>query len=67
MADDVDTTTDRDEREAPMRLAASRRYEGLPANGKCHWCHEPVATGLRFCDADCQGDHARRARFTGRW
>lgn len=35
------------------------------ANGLCHWCDEPVATGLRYCDADCRDDHARAQRAKG--
>lgn len=65
MADEADITADREEREAPMRLAASRRNPGPAANGLCHWCDEPVASGLRFCDADCRDDHARAQRAKG--
>lgn len=48
-----------------MRLAASRRNPGPAANGLCHWCDEPVASGLRFCDADCRDDYARAQRAKG--
>lgn len=65
MADDADTTADRDEAEAPLRLARSWRDPGPAATGKCHWCHEPVAGSLRYCDADCQADHGRALRHKG--
>ena len=62
MADDADITSERDEHEAPLRLSASRRFEGQPANGKCHWCRTPVRPFLRYCDVDCRDDHERKMR-----
>lgn len=66
MADIADITADRDEHEAPMRAAASRRPEGPKPTGRCHWCEEPVASAARFCDSDCRDDYqrfeARKAR-----
>lgn len=62
MADDVDITAERDEREAHLRLSASRRFEGPPANGECHWCHAPIRPMLRYCDIDCRDDHERKMR-----
>ena len=62
MADDADITADRDELEAPMRLAASRRHEGRKATGKCHWCGAPVLSSLRFCDTECAEDQDRADR-----
>lgn len=59
MSDDVDITTERDEREYHMRLAASRRDEGRPVDGSCHWCATPVPPPSRFCDRECQIDHGR--------
>lgn len=66
MADEVDMTAERDEREAPMRLAASRKPVGPAANGSCHWCNEPVSPTLRYCDSDCRNDHERAHRGAGR-
>ena len=65
MADEADITAERDEREAPVRLAASRKHQGLPPIGYCHWCDEPVADTLRFCDSDCKADHERAQRGRG--
>lgn len=65
MADEADMTADRDELEAPMRIAASRKPVGPPATGVCHWCEEPVGPSLRYCDADCRDDHARYLRRKG--
>ena len=62
MADEVDMTTDRDELEAPARLAASRRPEFPPANGQCFSCSAPTPPGLRYCDAECGIDHLRVIR-----
>lgn len=65
MADEADMTAERDELEAPMRLAASRKPVGLPATGRCHWCEESVTASLRFCDDDCKTDHERYVRGRG--
>lgn len=65
MADEVDMTAERDEREAPMRIAASRKPVGPAANGSCHWCEEPVGPTLRYCDSDCRNDHERTQRAKG--
>lgn len=40
-----------------MELAEAlrqRRPVGPPAIGACHYCSEPLAPGLRWCDADCE-------------
>ena len=65
MADEADLTAERDEREAPARLAASRRDEGPAPNGSCHWCGDSVGPGLRYCDTDCRDDHHREMRGKG--
>lgn len=62
MADEADMTADRDELEAPARLAASLKPWFPPANGQCFSCAEPVAPGLRYCDNDCAVDHLRVLR-----
>lgn len=66
MADEADMAAARDELEAPMRLAASRKPAGPEANGSCHWCKEPVGPSLRYCDTDCRDDHERAKRGAGR-
>lgn len=66
MADEADLTTERDEREAPARLAASRKPCLPPANGRCFSCGELIEPGLRYCDRDCQADHERVLRARGR-
>lgn len=40
-------------------IANSRKPEGPPANGTCHFCLEPVGVGMRFCDIDCATDFER--------
>ena len=67
MADEADMTADRDELEAPMRLAASRKPVGPPPTGKCHWCDEPVGVGMRYCDSECRDDHERMLRVNRRY
>lgn len=62
MADEADMTADRDELEAPARLAASRKPELPPANGQCFSCGEPTPPGVRYCDAYCGADHLRAMR-----
>lgn len=62
MADEADMTADRDEAEAPARLAASWKHELPPANGSCFSCGEPTPPGLRYCNAECGIDHVRAMR-----
>jgi hypothetical protein len=35
---------------------ATLRGRGPVARGACLWCEEPLAPGLRWCDADCRSD-----------
>ena len=60
MADEVDKTADRDELEAPARIAASRKPSGPLANGSCHWCGERIPEPMRWCDADCRNEWQER-------
>lgn len=30
------------------------RPAGPVANGRCHYCDEPVPDGMRWCDIDCR-------------
>jgi len=63
MADDVDLTSERIERERDMLMKASRKPDGPRANGFCHFCSEPVAAALRFCSVECRDDSEREARL----
>lgn len=67
MADEVDMTAERDELEAPMRLAASRKPTPPAPNGHCMSCDAPVPVGHRYCDEDCRADfeYAERMRQIG--
>lgn len=60
MADEVDMTAEREERFAPFMIQNSRKPEGPKANGFCHFCDEPVAEGLRFCNRGCADDWEKR-------
>lgn len=52
----VDATT-----EFHRRIALSKRQaEGPQAVGYCLECGEPLAAGLRWCDADCRDDWEKR-------
>lgn len=63
MADEADMTADRDEREAPMRIAASRKPTSPAPNGHCMSCGDPVPEGHRYCDAECREDFEREERM----
>lgn len=68
MADIADITGERAEHDAPYILAASRKRGAPPACGQCLYCDEPLADGLRFCDANCCRDwehEQERARVSG--
>lgn len=59
--DDVDRTTERQEREAKYLLQASRRPAGPVPNGTCYYCEAPIAVGA-FCD----GEHRDRWEYEQR-
>ena len=63
MADIVDLTTERDEREHDARMAACKKPTGPLANGSCYYCGERIPEPMRWCDADCrnawQGEQGR--------
>jgi hypothetical protein len=68
MADEIDKTMERDELEAPARMAATKRPVGPEANGHCHWCSERIPEPMRWCDADCRNEYdeaLRRALMRG--
>jgi len=37
----------------------SRKDNGPPPCGECHYCGEPLNDGRRFCDAECRDDWQR--------
>lgn len=59
--DDVDVTTEREAKEAPMRLAASKKPAGPTPTGRCAWCDEIVGDLTIFCDTSCRQDWERGA------
>lgn len=59
MADIIDMANDTADVFKDAALS-NRKAEGPRANGFCHNCGEPVAGGLRFCDADCRDDWQAR-------
>lgn len=63
MADEVDLTQERMEREEALRRHKPTAPI-LPWCGQCYWCGEPLKAPLRWRDADCRDDwerdHARR-------
>lgn len=55
MPDDIDRAQQRDlQYQADCEM--ERRYQAakssIPATGECLYCGEPLADGLRFCDAE---------------
>lgn len=53
MADFADLGADREERDRALALKV-RAPEGPTATGACLCCGEPLADGLRWCDAECR-------------
>ena len=61
MADEID----RADQEVELDLARAlrkRRPEGPVANGYCHFCDEPVADEMRWCDTGCRDAWERLMR-----
>jgi hypothetical protein len=59
MADIVDQADAQNE--AYLNAVLSRRKKGAPdPTGACLNCLEPIARGLRWCDAACRDDYERR-------
>lgn len=56
MADIVDVTAERDEREHDARIAACKKPVGPVAKGSCHYCGERIPEPMRWCDADCRNE-----------
>ena len=59
MSDHIDNTDKIIFAEVARGLAAVRRRPGLEAHGSCHYCDEPLAPALLFCDVDCRDDYEK--------
>lgn len=57
MTDLVDDAEANEAMERERAIAAARAWSPLQPTGRCHWCDEPVADGLKFCDPDCRDDY----------
>ncbi|KKO65378.1 hypothetical protein VM94_00913 [Janthinobacterium sp. KBS0711] len=57
MSDHVDNTDKIIFAEVARGLAAVRSRPGLVAHGCCHYCDEPLAPALLFCNVDCRDDY----------
>ena len=57
MSDHIDNTDKIIFAEVARGLAAVRSRPALVAYGACHYCDEPLAPGLLFCDVDCRDDY----------
>ena len=59
--DEIDQANEQAERylSTSMRL---RRPAGPEAKGECHYCGEPLAEGLRWCDVECREGWQREQR-----
>lgn len=53
MADEVDRASQEVEYSQAEALRL-RRPAGPVANGRCHYCDEPVPDGMRWCGIDCR-------------
>ena len=59
MSDHVDNTDKIIFAEVVRGLAAVRGRPALVAHGACHYCDEPLAPGLPFCNVDCRDDYEK--------
>lgn len=62
MADEVDRTVERQEREEAYLRAASRKPAGPIATGMCLYCEEIVADGVRWCSAEHRDNWEKEQR-----
>ena len=63
MSDEIDLANDRAALavDAALRLAHDAAlHPVVEATGLCLFCGEPLAAGLRWCDADCRDDWQRQ-------
>jgi len=61
MSDHADNADSRIYRTIAAGLAAARRAPALQPDCRCHFCDEPVAVELLFCNMDCRDDYQREA------
>lgn len=59
MTDLIDKTDKIIAAEVVRGLAAVRSRPGLVPHGACHYCDEPLAPALRFCNIDCRDDYEK--------
>lgn len=59
MSDHADNADSRIYRTIAAGLAAARHAPALQPDCRCHFCDEPVAVELLFCDVDCRDDYQR--------
>lgn len=62
--DDADLTAEREERHAELLRKYRKPDPALLPTGACLNCGEPLHDDVRFCDAHCRDDHAKRERMT---
>ena len=60
MSDHADNADSRIYRTIAASLAAARRAPVLQPDYRCHFCDEPLAVELLFCDVECRDDYDRR-------
>lgn len=68
MADDIDIAQENQQRLHDARINQARSRAGqleVKATGYCLNCDEPLASGLRFCDADCRDDYQKMNKMRG--
>lgn len=59
MSDHADNANSRIYRTIAAGLAAARLAPALLPDCRCHFCDEPIAVELLFCDVDCRDDYQR--------
>lgn len=59
MSDHADNADSRIYRAIAAGLAAARRAPALQPDCRCHFCDEPVAVELLFCDIHCRDDYQK--------
>lgn len=63
MVDEADRGSDTEQFLLDVSLSAARRQVPREAaTGRCLWCEELVAEGVRFCDSDCAADSDKYER-----
>jgi hypothetical protein len=60
--DEFDRASELEERTRQLEIAAALAVPKLKATHFCHYCYEPVNSGLLFCDTGCRDDYEKEAR-----